>query len=420
MHVTNALLATFVAIGQVSAVPVSAVPVSPWVVQPLKKVQLGPRPYYLVDSLSPGPLKDKLASCTEMEMKSSTWSLGHRGGGTLLIPEESRESLMAGARMGAGIQECDVSFTKDRVLVCRHSQCDLHTTTNIVAIPELNAKCKTPFRPATDNGSQPAAAECCTSDLTIAEFKSLCAKMDGFNASATTPEDYLHGTLSWRSDLYGSCAQVMTLQEYITLVGSLGLKFTTEIKTPMIPMPFQGNYTQEMFVQQMIDTLKANGIAPADVFIQSFLYSDIQYMLKHEPAFGQQAIFLDPTGGPGTVEASIDSLSTYAQEGLRIVAPPIGFLVEADGDKIVPSRYALKAKELGLQIITWSLERSPPVAQIKAEGDYYYDSIKGLLRTDGDIYTVLDVLWQQVGVFGVFSDWSATATFYANCFGIGI
>ncbi|KAF1730119.1 Extracellular protein [Beauveria bassiana] len=222
--------------------------------------------------------------------------------------------------------------------------------------------------------------------------------MDGFNASATTPEDYLHGTLSWRSDLYGSCAQVMTLQEYITL----------------------GNYTQEMFTQQMIDTLKANGVAPADVFIQSFLYSDIQYMLKHEPAFGQQAIFLDPTGGPGTVEASIDSLTTYAQEGLRIVAPPIGFLVEADGDKIVPSRYALKAKELGLQIITWSLERSPPVAQIKAEGDYYYDSIKGLLRTDGDIYTVLDVLWQQVGVFGVFSDWSATATFYANCFGIGI
>ncbi|KAM3500707.1 hypothetical protein MY11210_009474 [Beauveria gryllotalpidicola] len=418
MHVTNSLLAAFLAIGHVSAVPVSAVPVSPWVVQPIKRIELGPRPYYLVESLYPGPLKDKLASCTEMEMKSSTWSIGHRGGGTLLIPEESRESIMAGARMGAGIQECDVSFTKDRVLVCRHSQCDLHTTTNIVTIPELNAKCKTPFQPAA-NG-KPAVAECCTSDLDIAEFKSLCAKMDGFNASATTPEDYLHGTPSWRSDLYGSCAQVMTLQEYIMLVRSLGLKFTTEIKTPMIPMPFQGNYTQEMFAQQIIDTLKANGIAPADVFMQSFLFSDIQYLLKHEPAFGQQAIFLDPTGGPGTAEASIANLTTYSQEGLRLIAPPIGFLVEADGDKIVPSRYARKAKELGLLIVTWSLERSPPVAQIKAEGDYYYDSIRDLLKTDGDIYTVLDVLWRQVGVFGVFSDWSATATFYANCFGIGI
>lgn len=28
-----------------------------------------------------------------------------------------------------GIVECDVSFTSDRELVCRHSNCDLHFTT---------------------------------------------------------------------------------------------------------------------------------------------------------------------------------------------------------------------------------------------------------------------------------------------------
>jgi glycerophosphoryl diester phosphodiesterase len=28
--------------------------------------------------------------------------------------------------MGAGIIECDVTFTKDRELVCRHDQRDLH------------------------------------------------------------------------------------------------------------------------------------------------------------------------------------------------------------------------------------------------------------------------------------------------------
>lgn len=28
-----------------------------------------------------------------------------------------------------GIIECDVSFTSDRELVCRHSNCDLHYTT---------------------------------------------------------------------------------------------------------------------------------------------------------------------------------------------------------------------------------------------------------------------------------------------------
>ena len=37
--------------------------------------------------------------------------------------------------MGAGIVECDVTFTKDGQLVCRHAECDLHTTTNIVATP---------------------------------------------------------------------------------------------------------------------------------------------------------------------------------------------------------------------------------------------------------------------------------------------
>ncbi|ATY59100.1 glycerophosphoryl diester phosphodiesterase family protein [Cordyceps militaris CM01] len=410
MHVTNALLAALAAVG-----PVAAVPCSPWVVKPITKIELGPRPYFLVESLRAGPLKAKLASCTEMDMKPSTWSIGHRGGGTLLIPEESRESILAGARMGAGIQECDVTFTKDRGLVCRHSQCDLHTTTNIVTVPELNAKCKTPFRPAA-NGTA-AKAECCTSDITIAEYQSLCSKMDGFNASATTPQDYLHGTPSWRSDLYASCAKVMTLQEHITLVRSLGLKFTPEIKTPMIPMPFQGNYTQEMYAQQVVDTFRANGIPPQDVFFQSFLYADILYLLKHEPTFGQQAVLLDETA---SIEASVAALSTYAQDGVKIVAPPLGFLVRADGDKIVPSPYAIKAKELGLKIITWSLERSPPVAQIKAKGDYYFDSVKELLKTDGDVYTVLDVLWQQVGVAGVFSDWSATATFYANCFGVGI
>ncbi|TQV97036.1 hypothetical protein V2A60_000314 [Cordyceps javanica] len=413
MHVTNTFLAALAAVGQVSAAPCS-----PWAVQPIKKIELGPRPYYLVESLSAGPLKKKLASCTEMDMKPSTWSIGHRGGGTLLIPEESRESILAGARMGAGIQECDVTFTKDRGLVCRHSQCDLHTTTNIVAVPELNAKCRTPFRPAADG--RPAAAECCTSDITLAEYKTLCAKMDGFNASATTPADYLHGTPSWRSDLYASCARVMTLQEHVTLVRSLGLQFTPEIKTPMVPMPFQGNYTQEMFAQQIIDTLRAGGVAPADVFVQSFLYSDIQYLLAREPAFGRQAVFLLDSPAPGTVEASIANLTGYARDGVKIVAPPLGVLVEADGGRIVPSRYAVRAKELGLQIITWSLERSPPVAQIKADGDFYYNSVRDLLKTDGDVYTVLDVLWQQVGVLGVFSDWSATATFYANCFGIGI
>ena len=101
-----------------------------------------------------------------------------------------------------GILECDVAFTADRGLVCRHSQCDLHTTTNILTIPSLAAKCTKPFKPA--NGSTPASALCCTSDITTTEYLSLCGKQDGFNATAKNPQDYQYGTPRWRTELYDS------------------------------------------------------------------------------------------------------------------------------------------------------------------------------------------------------------------------
>ena len=82
--------------------------------------------------------------------------------------------------MGAGILECDVTFTKDKELVCRHDQCDLHTTTNILATP-LASKCTKPFIPVNSATGTPAQVLCCTSDLTLAEFKSLKGKMDAFN-----------------------------------------------------------------------------------------------------------------------------------------------------------------------------------------------------------------------------------------------
>ena len=34
--------------------------------------------------------------------------------------------------------------------------------------------------------------------------------------------------------------------------------------------------------------------------------------------------------------------------------------------------------------------------------------------------TVLDVLARQVGIIGIFSDWPAAVTYYANCMGLGL
>jgi glycerophosphoryl diester phosphodiesterase len=130
-------------------------------------VSLGPRPYYIMNNMTDSPLKRKLQSCENKPVKVSGFSIGHRGGGTLQFPEETVISQDAGARMGAGILECDVAFTSDRALVCRHDLCDLHTTTNILTKPELAKKCTKPFTPA--NGTTPASALCCTSDITVAE-----------------------------------------------------------------------------------------------------------------------------------------------------------------------------------------------------------------------------------------------------------
>lgn len=389
-----------------------------------KNVQVGARPYYLVNDMEEGDLKNELQQCSEGPFYSSDFSIGHRGA-ALQFPEHTWESYVAGARMGAGILECDVTFTSDKELVCRHSQCDLHTTTNILAIPELAAKCSEPFTPAVydEDGNlvSKASAKCCTSDITLAEFKSLCGKMDASDATATTVEGYMGGTANYRTDLYATCGTVMTHKESIALFQELGVKMTPELKSPSVDMPFDGDYTQEDYAQQMIDEYKEAGVNPGHVFAQSFNLDDVLYWIANEPGFGKQGVYLDGRYGdagfdhtdPATWSPSMEEL---VAEGVKIIAPPTYMLLalDANGD-IVPSVYAEKAKAAGLEIITWTMERSGLLAN---GGGWYYQSVTEAIDNDGDMMKVIDVLAQDVGVIGIFSDWPATVTYYANCKGL--
>jgi glycerophosphoryl diester phosphodiesterase len=386
------------------------------------KVQLGPRPFFLVDDMDEGNLKNKLLSCRKGPFKKSDFSIGHRGA-PLQFPEHTKESYVAAARMGAGILECDVTFTQDMELVCRHSQCDLHTTTNILAIPELAEKCSVPFIPAeidpvTGEVLKPASAQCCTSDITLAEFRMLTGKMDASNPNATTVEEYLGGTASWRTDLYASRGTLMTHKESIELFKQLGAKMTPELKEASVTMPFQGHFSQQDYAQKMIDEYKEAGVKPKDVYPQSFNYDDILYWIQNEPAFGKQAVYLDGRyetaefdhTNPATWKPSMEEL---VAQGVKIIAPPIPILLATDkNNRIVPSVYAKAAKKAGLDIITWTLERSGPLA---SGGGFYYQTVSQAVNNDGDVYEVLDVLARQVGILGIFSDWPATTTYYANC-----
>lgn len=386
-----------------------------------QSAQLGPRPFFLVDDMSDGALKQELQACAARtrSYKSSAFSIGHRGA-PLQFPEHTRESYVAAARMGAGVLECDVAFTKDKELVCRHAQNDLHTTTDILATP-LAAKCTRPFVPATFDAAgtlvTPASAECRTSDITLAEFKTLRGKMDASNPRARTVQEYLGGTATFRTDLYSgpTSGTLLSHAESIQLFKELGVQMTPELKFPVVTMPFDG-FTQEAYAQKLIDEYKLAGVPPRQVWPQSFHKPDVSYWVRNEPGYGRQAVYLDDANTVADLPSAAE-LAAYRAEGIRIVAPPTFALLAVNpAGQIVPSQYALDAKATGLDIITWTLERSGILAD--GNNGFYFQTFDSAIRREGDVFQALDVMARQIGILGVFSDWPATVTFYANCTGL--
>jgi glycerophosphoryl diester phosphodiesterase len=277
----SSLLAAALSCAAVPAIATGSLPGS-------GQLDYGPRPLFLVEAMTDSPLKERLLSCAGQTPTRTDFSIGHRGA-PLMFPEHTVQSNVAAARQGAGILECDVTFTKDKELVCRHAQNDLHTTTDIL-LTDLADTCVAPFSPAA--GDRNASAECRTSELTLAEFRTLTPKMDSSLASASTVEAYQGGIASWRTDLYTSGAELMTHAESIELFRALGAKFTPELKDPAVEMPFDG-FSLEDYAQKMIDEYKAAGVPASDVWPQSFNLDVIKYWIGAEPEFGAQAVYLD-------------------------------------------------------------------------------------------------------------------------------
>ncbi|MDN3616021.1 glycerophosphodiester phosphodiesterase family protein [Vibrio gallaecicus] len=381
-----------------------------WAAQ--ESANLGPRPLFLVNNMDESPLKTKLLSCSEGPFHRSDFSIGHRGA-AMQFPEHTKESYLAAIQMGAGVVECDVTFTKDKELVCRHSQSDLHTTTDVLAHPELAKKCSTPFTPANPATGEDAQVECRTSDFTLAEFRTLKGKMDGANPKATTVEEYMNGTPGWRTDLYSQSGTLMTHAESAELFKAHGVKVTPELKSASVEMPFNG-FSQEMYAQKLVDELKEAGFKPSETYLQSFNLDDVKYWVNKAPKFGKQAVYLDDrVYDQADFVASVKNMKELRDAGVNIIAPPLFALVDLnDKNEMVASNYAKLAKEADLDIIAWTLERSGPLDQ---GGGWYYQTVKQGINNDGDMMKMLDVLAQDVGVLGVFSDWPATVTYYDNC-----
>jgi glycerophosphoryl diester phosphodiesterase len=331
-----------------------------------------------------------------------------------------QESYVAAMVMGAGIVECDVAVTKDGELVCRHAQCDLHTTTNILQTP-LASKCKVPYDPA-----HPGSTVCCTSDLTLSEFKSLRGKMDAANTGAETVGEYMDATASWRTDLYSAYqtsphGKLVTHKESIELIKKWGRKATPELKTYS---QGPGMISYDEVRAKIVQEYKDAGFPASDVWLQSFNLPDVQYWIAREPAFGEQAVYLDDTYCDGTKNGCKDAVvggerspmyddfQMLRAMGVNYIAPPMQMLVKAAGGAYAASEYALAAKAAGMKIITWTLERSGPLG---SGGGWYYGTVNSITNNDGDMLELVHVLYEKVGVAGIFSDWPATTSFYANC-----
>ena len=374
-------------------------------------IDVSDRARVLAADLAPSSLRDELLQCGVSAFAPTEFSISHRGA-PLGYPEHTREGYLAAATMGAGVIECDVTFTRDHELVCRHSQCDLHSTTNILQTP-LADQCSEPFRPAT--AEQPASAKCCTSDLTLDQFRTLCGRRDVVNRQATTVDEYLNPPLDpriepWRNRQV-SCGTLLTHAESITLINASGRAFTPELKSPMVPMPHDG-LTQAGYADKMINEYRKAGIEPSRVYPQSFNINDVNYWISQHPEFGQQAVYLDPRGRNPDFQPTLEGMQALKRSGVNIIAPPMPMLLRlaADGS-LEPSNYAQFAKQAGLEIITWTFESGDPTSP----QNWLYTGLHDFMQNEASMLQVLDVLAQQVGIRGIFSDWPGTVTYYAAC-----
>jgi glycerophosphoryl diester phosphodiesterase len=373
---------------------------------------------WLVERLTDAPLRARLSACLDGQPTvASAFSIGHRGA-SLHYPEHTRESYLEAARQGAGIIECDVTFTRDGTLICRHDQCDLHRTTNILETA-LADRCARPFTPADPLSGTPASALCCAGDLAAAEFLSLCGRHDRVDPGATSLAAYLAPGVP-DQDLVGTgCPALMTHSDSIALFRALGAGMIPELKVPQDRAIFTDNFTLTDFAREMVEAYRAAGIPPTQVWLQSFALDIVEYWLQAFPEFAAQVVWLDgryadPGFDPAEPATWSPSMAELRAMGLHYLAPPIPLLLTLADGAITISAYAQAARGAGLALVPWTLERP---GTIGTDGGFYLHPVRAALHDEGDVFKVLHSLAHEAGVVGVFSDWPATTTFYANCLG---
>lgn len=357
------------------------------------------RTEYLISGLEPGSLKTALAQCASEPLRVTDFSIGHRGA-PMGYPEHSKEGYLAAIKMGAGLIECDVVLTKDRQLVCRHSQCDLHRTTNILQT-DLASQCQVPFAPG--DGSRRAKARCCTNDFTLAQLRGLCARRDVVNDRAQSVDQYLLQGLPSQRLPQNECGTLLSHRESIQLISNSKRKHIPELKKMSGTALRALGVSVEEYADMLVAEYRDFDISPDRVYLQSFDQNVVNYWLETYPDYASKVVFLDGRGRRPGFRASRADMDSLYEGGLRVIAPPIPMLLEANAQGgLRKTDYATYAVDAGLDLITWTF-------------DSRLSEIAGFSRDESDGLRVLDALNKEARVRGVFSDWPEVVTRYANC-----
>ena len=255
--------------------------------------------------------------------------------------------------MGAGIIECDVTFTE-------RPQSWYADTRNAIWPVFRPIFCKLSWpTPADSHSLQPNKAHRPAPNAVpvTSPWRSLnpCARPDVKNSQATSVDEFLAPLDSPVIDQPNQCGTVMSHRDSIELIRDLGTAFTPELKRPEVPMPFNG-FSQQDYAKKLLTEYQQAGIPTKQVYPQSFNINDVRYWIENHPQYAQQTIWLVPRQRQ-LVPLSFAELQSLQAEGLHIIAPPIPMLVQQNSKgQVEPTAFAKAAKASGLKIITWTFE----------------------------------------------------------------
>ena len=192
-------------------------------------------------------------------------------------------------------------------------------------------------------------------------------------------------------------------------------------------MPFN-DFSQQDFAAKIVQDYIDMDVPPENVWLQSSTVADIEYWIT--TPYGPQALMLDFEDDRvvGDDELWLDAV---ASTGVKFLGPPMWKLVVPNPEAgkniytsdMIPSPFAEQIKAREMAIIPWTMSRtgdSVTTLDRPESVDYYWQTLQGqgLNLTEGSRFDLLDVLYKDVGVAGIFDDWPALSTFYANCMDI--